>query len=165
MEYPQHGNVVELLTRHWTEDKGGWGQPKQVLGQERSVVESYQFQPSGICGIYTNLWSKLTGDFARKGDTSEFSFKWERRGRSHICPRARRVTLLLACCARSIPLVSYPECTDTLKSNPGLPASSPTLYGNCNTDLSKARRCLLQKSTLVRSRPIVLSTMVAISSC
>lgn len=55
---------------------------------------------AGIWGIYTNLGSELTGDFARKGDTSEFSFKWERRGRSYVCPRAAR----LRCCLLVAPV-------------------------------------------------------------
>ncbi|PKU45553.1 hypothetical protein llap_4127 [Limosa lapponica baueri] len=68
VEYPQYRSVAKLLTRHPTEDKGRWEQPKQAGSRERSIMESYQFQPSGICGIFTNLWSKLMGDFARKGD-------------------------------------------------------------------------------------------------
>lgn len=78
------------------------------------------------------------------------------------------VTLLLACGASSIQLVSYPECTDSPEIIPGLPESSPTPSGNFNTDLSRARRFVVQKSTPVRSRPIsssVLSTIVAISRC
>ena len=43
MEYPQHEKFMELLTRHQTKDKGRWGQPRQVWGQERWVAESYQF--------------------------------------------------------------------------------------------------------------------------
>lgn len=76
------------------------------------------------------------GGFVRKTDMSEFSSKWERRGQSYIYPRATGVMMLLACDVGSIQLISYPECTVTRQTIPGLPESSPNLCGNFNADLS-----------------------------
>lgn len=74
-------------------------------GQQRShtslsLVASVRFTP--IC--------EIRGDFARKGDASEFSFKWKRRRQSFPCPRM--VDSVLHCCLLVVPVafssLSYP---------------------------------------------------------
>lgn len=127
-------------------------------------MEPYQFRPRGVWGIHTKLYSELGYDFARKGDTPEFSLKWERTGQSYkfVQSHTGYAAACLWCPWHSV----HPECTDTPKAIPGFSEGSSDLGGNLNTDLSRTRRSLVQKSTVVRSRPIsfnVLSTVVAIS--
>lgn len=99
---------------------------------------------------------EIRGDFSRKGDASEFSFKWKRRRQSFPCPRM--VDSTLHCCLLAVPVafssLSYPECTKNQESNPRLPGGSPAQCGNYSTDLSRTSMSLVQKSTPVRSRPI-----------
>lgn len=113
---------------------------------------------SDIWGIYSKLCNELRYDFARKGDTPEFSLNWERTRQPYKFVQSN--TSYAAVCL-------YPECTDAPKAMPGFSEGSSELDGNLNTDLSRTGRPLVQKSTAVRSKPSscnVLSTAVAISN-
>lgn len=115
VEYLWQGNVVELLTRH--QPKGRWGQPRKIRGQERLLVESYQFWPSDTWGIHSKLCSELRYGFARKGDTPEFSLKWERTGQSYKFVQSN--TGYAAVCLWCLWHSGCPECTDTPKTSQG----------------------------------------------
>lgn len=95
-------------------------------GEVGSGVIPYH-PPHDIWGIYSRLCSELRYDFARKGDTPEFSLKWERTGQSYKFDQIN--TGYAAACLWCLWHSLCPECTDAPKAIPGFSEGSSELGG------------------------------------